>query len=646
MRKTTSSPHDHEARSFELRFFSSDPQANGETDFKGETSVLSTPDRIRYLETYADVACRFFDDSELDRLAVPPPRLKEALSRLKPQPLPAVRRRISLTEWRWQAIPPQSGKQPRPPLPTGIIQQNNRLEWQTSADYVISFPPQAWRAFFWFSLTLPDDEKTHVIDIGDIAILKLKRHSPIHVHGKPFGAALLPGTRLDIKVEADCVSDGGRFNLLVNGNKVVDWEPMRTSTSCDAVKIAGTPGLRLFNARGLGFDPTPSPNHPPHPDQPYCFHPLFNLDFHDVTPMDGWEQPGFKDTVWRRTHLPRLHGGCLEAGEDIALRSQIKLPAFVKATLRFDDWQNEGADWFTRVVDTIAGVDPSRLISPTANFDQIHAPSDDGTLDRNNQPVVPPPAWRHPLTVRGNMETPTGYAQEWSVLRTWPRPPEWSGEQGWIRTGFREQYLSSDHHAYFDFESEESAAQPNWPLHRGQPYYRLRSYEIGYDKGSIGRETTCDEWRISQAWQAFSAYEAYRKKRLLDYDGMAWCTLDGGGNSGTYEKPLTDTLGHMKLAFHALRMAFQPVLAGSRDVDIVYGPDDAILPVVLNLGPERRVEVTVRIGTPEGQPVAEKTYPNVRLPAGRTRVDLAPWPRPNLEDGIYVVHYEVKPNGA
>ena len=43
-----------------------------------------------------------------------------------------------------------------------------------------------------------------------------------------------------------------------------------------------------------------------------------------------------------------------------------------------------------------------------------------------------------------------------------------------------------------------------------------------------GREMTFDEWRLSQAWQAMSGYEAYRKKRWLDYDGMVWCTVDGG----------------------------------------------------------------------------------------------------------------------
>ena len=46
--------------------------------------------------------------------------------------------------------------------------------------------------------------------------------------------------------------------------------------------------------------------------------------------------------------------------------------------------------------------------------------------------------------------------------------------------------------------------------------YRILSYEINYDVGSIGRNLTTDEWRISQAWQGFSAFEAYKKKRWVD----------------------------------------------------------------------------------------------------------------------------------
>jgi hypothetical protein len=144
------------------------------------------------------------------------------------------------------------------------------------------------------------------------------------------------------------------------------------------------------------------------------------------------------------------------------------------------------------------------------------------------------------------------------------------------------------------------------------------------DRTSIGLELSPEEWRLSQAWQAMSGYEAYRKKRWLDYDGMVWCTLDGGGNTATYEKPLLDYYGQAKMAFYTIGMAFQPVLAGSKNVDVAYGPADHIPVIVLNLGPSRTVDITVRVRNPQMEEVAHKVFASVALPAGRTCTDLVP----------------------
>ena len=70
--------------------------------------------------------------------------------------------------------------------------------------------------------------------------------------------------------------------------------------------------------------------------------------------------------------------------------------------------------------------------------------------------------------------------------------------------------------------------------------FKLYSYEMNYDVGSIGKKLDFDEWRESQAWQALSLYEAYRKKRWLGFDGMNWCPMRGGGNTATYLKPMLD----------------------------------------------------------------------------------------------------------
>ncbi|MCK5468443.1 MAG: hypothetical protein KAI99_08040, partial [Cyclobacteriaceae bacterium] len=145
----------------------------------------------------------------------------------------------------------------------------------------------------------------------------------------------------------------------------------------------------------------------------------------------------------------------------------------------------------------------------------------------------------------------------------------------------------------------------------------------------------------SQAWQAFSAYEAYRKKRWLDYDGQAWCTLHGGGHTATYQKPLIDYFGYSKMAFHTVKMVFQPVLAGSKNVDIVYGKNDKIPLVIMNMGNEKKVNLKVTVKSTKGKTLFEKVFPNVTLPAGRSFTNLSDW-NPRLKsEGFYIFEYEV-----
>ncbi len=962
-------------RSFELRNFSSDPRADGETDFKGETAIFTTEQRIAFLDTYARVAAGFFHDVELNQPAVRAEEVAAAVAELQPQPQPSVRRRIPLDVWRWQSLPAEGAPQSWPELPAGVCWGENAISWQEAATYRVAFAPQVWRMFFWVSLILPPEGQAAWLKVGDALEICLRSGSPLVANGVASGPSLAGGESLEFKIELDLVSEGGRFNVFVNGVLHAEWLPARSSQNCGEFTLSGRKGLQVLRCRGLGFDPSPPPGRGPSSDQPFYFVSLFRLDVHSPVDPAGWETRAYDDRSWRTRSAPCVHGGILEAGEDLLLRRSLGVGRFQRATLRvealdpggeiwinghlvhrndgphafdldvgqwldedaenviairvyhrgeisvrmrhtstdrhtgwflgrvwldlhediyiddlfvcteslgspailawqiqvrnerwgaeeeepkadlhfeghvvldvapwypeggesvattsapvrlnfrepcrisgkaaipapefwtpdrprlyrvravltdaegrplddcvvstglrtvsqeggvfrlngrpslllggllfgtrspieeqskwlrcgtqahlvrdilavkalggntirmsihdgpcggvndprlaeigdqlgvlfqwstnewvrtsspwqidfdhlaadirrvrnhpsiviwqpanhpkFDGWNADGSRWFTWIVETILAVDSSRLISPTANFDRLHSPDESGRLGRDGLPAADVPLWRHALVVRGNMETPTGYGREWSFLRKWPAPGEWSGEQGWIRSGFRDQYLASSTHACFDFESEESTGQPRWDLCRGQPFYRLRSYELGSEEGSIGRNLDFSEWRISQAWQAFSAYEAYRKKRLLDYDGMVWCSLDGGANCGTYEKPLTDAMGHKKLVFHTVRMAFSPTLAGSADVDVCYGPGDSIKPVILHLGESRTVTLAVVIATPEGRELASKTYHDVVLPGGRSRTDLEPWPRPALPDGLYVVDYRL-----
>ncbi|MCK5372284.1 MAG: hypothetical protein KAQ62_27170, partial [Cyclobacteriaceae bacterium] len=314
---------------------------------------------------------------------------------------------------------------------------------------------------------------------------------------------------------------------------------------------------------------------------------------------------------------------------------------------QFRGYEIDGLDWFTKVYKSIYPNDPSRFIVPVGNHDRLGngIPNDAGTLNLRGETIKEKTAWTAPMITRGNFDHTTSYGADWTTLRQYPYPKNFSGDMGWRETGFRTDYLDSKERAYFDYESEESAGQPNWELRKGKPSYQVKSYELEYDIGSIGRQLSVDEWRTSQAWQAFSGYEAYRKKRWLDYDGQAWCTLHGGGNTATYQKPLIDYYGHSKIAFHTIKMAFQPVLAGSKNVDIVYGKNDKVPIVVMNMGDEKVVNITVTVKTPKGKVVSEKVFSDVTLEAGRSFTDMVDW-KPKLKTkGFYAFEYKVEQTG-
>ncbi|MCK5209836.1 MAG: hypothetical protein KAQ79_17505, partial [Cyclobacteriaceae bacterium] len=88
------------SRSFELRYFAPDAKANGETDFKGKTEYFDTKKRVEYLEAYEQYARGFFKNPDWDKLVVTDDEAKERATNIKPQPLPKVRNRMLLNDWK------------------------------------------------------------------------------------------------------------------------------------------------------------------------------------------------------------------------------------------------------------------------------------------------------------------------------------------------------------------------------------------------------------------------------------------------------------------------------------------------------------------------------------------------------------------
>lgn len=292
--------------------------------------------------------------------------------------------------------------------------------------------------------------------------------------------------------------------------------------------------------------------------------------------------------------------------------------------------------------ETISSVDKSRLISPAADSRRMRPRWDDGLTDfEGNKCEECDSIWTADRICRGNMDYILGYGNEWSALRQWPNVETKNLPAYMEATDYIPSYINSRERAYFNFEHDEIVGQPNWNVYKGKPMYHVMSYEDYYDEGSIGRKLSFDEWKESQAWQAFGAYETICKCRWLDYDGLSWCNLRGGQNTGTYQKCIVDYYGQAKIAYYAHRMAFQDVIACSGNVDVVYGPDDKIPVVILNIGEEKRVTLSIDIVSLDGRVVHSKQFSDIILPEGRSKVDVGNMELPAVEDGIYSINFKV-----
>ena len=281
-----------------------------------------------------------------------------------------------------------------------------------------------------------------------------------------------------------------------------------------------------------------------------------------------------------------------------------------------------------QIYDAVHSVDSSRIVSYASHVETMVYGNDEGTVNQDGETITPAPEWTAPNVTRGNQISITGYGKEWNLIREFPDE-------------YNKSFLNSEERAYFNFEHEESIGQPNWNLLKGKPWYQMQSYEWGYDEGSIGRRLEASEWEESQAWQALSAWESMKRQRLLGIDGFSWCCLHGGPNNVTYKKPIIDYLGHAKLAYHINKMLFQKTVGASADVDVAYGPEDTITPVVMNLGSDKNVRLTVNIYDMNHNLVQQKEYENIELQEGRTVTELDSFLPESEGEGYYGIEYVI-----
>ena len=83
-------------KTFEARYFSADPKADGVTDLHGETEIFDVDQRVSFLSNYAAFASRFWGDPGLDTPLFSDEDVRNRIAGIKPQPLTSVRRTMRL----------------------------------------------------------------------------------------------------------------------------------------------------------------------------------------------------------------------------------------------------------------------------------------------------------------------------------------------------------------------------------------------------------------------------------------------------------------------------------------------------------------------------------------------------------------------
>lgn len=95
----------------EMRYFTSDVKANGDTDFHGETEWMNLAQRVDFLNKYATYSSIFWGNPQLDKPLLATKEAKGVLQKIKPQPLTNIRRTLRLVDWQAYGYSPDKAEE-------------------------------------------------------------------------------------------------------------------------------------------------------------------------------------------------------------------------------------------------------------------------------------------------------------------------------------------------------------------------------------------------------------------------------------------------------------------------------------------------------------------------------------------------------
>lgn len=291
---------------------------------------------------------------------------------------------------------------------------------------------------------------------------------------------------------------------------------------------------------------------------------------------------------------------------------------------------------YDKFVDGIKRVDDTRLLTPCSHLYYgggiydigCRYYSDDGSMDEKGNPARSGHGWTDDSVIRSThtYSLLCGYGESWEAMRK----QQWS---------WQDEMLESGEHSYLITEYAVTALpNPNTKEARENPY--VESYERPDEIGAIGRWFNTDEWAESQALQALCAFQGIKHMRRLHVDGMTWCCLMSGANNGSYMKPPIDFYGYKKLGFYGLRDGYRPVFACKEDIDLSYGTEESITPMILQDGRDGSFDLVVSVLDQNGKIICTQTYLGVKLVEGEQPT--LPAFRPNwVQAGYYTIRCEL-----
>ncbi|MBP3269209.1 MAG: hypothetical protein J6L98_00885, partial [Bacteroidales bacterium] len=283
-----------EVTTFEARYFSKSPKADGVTDLHGETEIFDIDQRVAFLNSYASYASRFWGNPGFDKPLFSDADVSARLASIKPQPSTSVRRTLRLEDWR--AYGYKKGKE--------AAVASRWKEWTASGARVkdgclvldgttasLKINPLDWR--FRVKATLSEiPANLHVILCGSTPLTnRLEGRSLSGVEGPAIDIPV--GPHKDFEIYGDLVNG---VIFLSSGGKTIKEFPVegRSLSGGSAPLTNRVEGITLSAVGGkASVENISLYNFENHLEDdavaPYWTEMIFDEDFEPVPSMHGWQ---------------------------------------------------------------------------------------------------------------------------------------------------------------------------------------------------------------------------------------------------------------------------------------------------------------------------------------------------------------------